>query len=311
MRRRFRVAPGSIWHQLDLEEFCEHCELSERTGRYALQRIREEADQHGIRFRTVFKHDNGRKGSWVVLFANEAELLFDQEPLFRTENGRIRHIRPKLTDQEVIPEKQGHRINGERRSATEQRCDKGEDCGRSQDNTGRSSSEGGSPCNWYIGRESVGLSAEKYKHAGSSESKAPGNRWRHRWRTKPISPEGEKRLRRKAGAITRRIAGLWWDNCKVANPDESPEARAGMVGYVLGAMREGFTEAEITAAANLALHRLHMTATDRGERFTVASTITRARAILAKDTRTRRERVVGFYEARRKSLEEVRAAMAG
>ena len=311
MRRRFRVAPGSIWHQLDLEEFCEHCELSERTGRYALQRIREEADQHGIRFRTVFKHDNGRKGSWVVLFANEAELLFDQEPLFRTENGRIRHIRPKLTEDELSPEKQAHRMPQERRTGSEQYDQTREGGERSGANTGRNSDQDRSPCNPYIGRESVGLSADKYKHAGSSESKVSPDQFRHRWRTKPISERGEQRLRRKAGAITRRIAGLWWDNCKVANPDESPEARAGMMGYVLGAMREGFTEAEITAAANLALHRLHMTATDRGERFTVASTITRARAILAKDTRTRRERVVGFYEARRKSLEEVRAAMAG
>lgn len=309
MRRRFRVAPGSIWHRLDLEEFCDHCELSERTGRYALQRIREEADQHGIRFRTVFKHDNGRKGSWVVLFANESELLFDQEPLFRTEDGRHRHIRPKLTDQEVNPEKQGHRINGERRPATEQGDDKGEDCGRSQDNTGRSYSGGGSPCKPYIGRESVGLSADKYKHAGSSESKAPGNRWRHRWRTKPISKQGEQRLRRKAGAITRRIAAIWWDNCKIANPETSTEARSGIMGFVLGAMREGFNEAEITAAADLALHRLHMTATDRGERFTVASTITRARAILAKDTRTKAERITAFYEKRRRDLEAVREAM--
>mgnify|MGYP000464367253 CR=1 FL=1 len=107
MRRRFKVAPGSIWHRINLEEFCEHCELSERTGRYALQRIREEADEHGIKFRTVFKHDNGPKGSWVVLFANEAELLFDHEPLFRTESGKIRHIRPKLTETEIKQQNRG------------------------------------------------------------------------------------------------------------------------------------------------------------------------------------------------------------
>jgi len=117
-------------------------------------------------------------------------------------------------------------------------------------------------------------------------------------------------LRRKAGAITRRLSGIWWDNCKVADPVESTEARAGILGFVLGAMRDGFTEAEITAAADLALHRMHMTATDLGEFFTVASTITKAREILARDTRTRRERVTGFYDKRRRDLEAVRNAMA-
>lgn len=314
MRHRFKAAPGAIWHRLELREFCEHCELSERTGRYALQRIREEAEEHGIKFRTVFKHDNGRKGSWVVLFANEAELLFDQEPLFRTENGRIRHIRPKLTAEEVKPEKRGHRRPQERRSQPGQYDETFTSGERSEANTGRNSefsNQGGSACNRYIGRDSYGVSAVKNKHARSGGSSATGNHFRHRWRTKPISGAGEQKLRRKAGAITRRIGAIWWDNCKIENPGESAEARAGIMGFVLGAMREGFTEAEISGAADLALHRLHMTATDRGEQFTVASTITRARDILAKDTRTKRERITAFYDNRKRDLEAVRAAMGG
>lgn len=306
MRRRFRVAPGSIWHQLDLEEFCEHCELSERTGRYALQRIREEADDHGIKFRTVFKHDNGSKGSWVVLFANEAELLFDQEPLFRTEGGRIRHIRPKLTETELTSEKQGHRMPQERRTAPGEYLEKGQKAERLDGNTG---DLGGSPCKQYIGRDSYGISAVKNKHAESGESNARRGKFEHRWRTKPISKTGEHRLRRKAGAMTRRIGAVWWENCKVENPAESADARAGIMGFVLEAMRDGFTEAEIMRAADKALHRLHMTATDRGEWFTVASTITRARGILAKDPRTRRERITAFYDKRQRDLEAVREAM--
>lgn len=306
MRRRFRVAPGSIWHRLDIGEFCNHCGLSERTGRYALQRIREEAEERGIRFRTVFKHDAGRKGAWVVLFANEAELLFDQEPLFRTEDGRHRHIRPKLTEDNLTPTKQGHRIDVERRSAPERGDDTGEHRGRSPANT----EPARSPCNRYIGRDSSGVSAEKYKHAPVGDFRASRGRWRHRWRTKPISEAGEQRLRRKAGAIVRRLSRLWWDNCKVESPAESTEARAGVMGFVMTSMKEGFTESEISAAVDLALHRLHMTATDRGERFTAASTITRAKEILAKDTRTRRERVTSFYDQRRRDLEAVRAAMA-
>jgi hypothetical protein len=306
MRHRFRAAPGAIWHRLELREFCEHCELSERTGRYALQRIRDEAEEHGVKFRTVFKHDNGRKGSWVVLFANEAELLFDQEPLFRTEGGRVRHIRPKLTETELEPEKQGHRKPQERRTAPGEYNEKGRESERLEANTGELS---GSPCKRYIRRDSYGISADKIKHADSGGSSASGNQFRHRWRSKPISGAGEQKLRRKAGAITRRVSAIWWDNCKIANPAESAEARAGIMGFVLSAMKDGFTEAEITTAADLALHRLHMTATDRGEWFTVASTITRARDVLARDKRTRRERITAFYDKRRKELEAVREAM--
>jgi len=74
---------------------------------------------------------------------------------------------------------------------------------------------------------------------------------------------------------------------------------------------DGFTEQEIRAALDRALHQLHGTATDRGEWFTVASTVTRAREILGRDTRTRAQRVVAFYEQRRRDLAEVRAAMEG
>jgi hypothetical protein len=52
-----------------------------------------------------------------------------------------------------------------------------------------------------------------------------------------------------------------------------------------------------------------MTATDRGEWFTIASTITRARDILARDPRGERERVTAFYDDRRRELMEIRAKM--
>jgi hypothetical protein len=168
--------------------------------------------------------------------------------------------------------------------------------------------ESGSPCNPIKGRVSYGNSAVKINtaEAESSDERQP---WNHRWRRKAITPEGERRLRRKAAAIVRRLESLWWDNCKVDNPGEDPAARCGLAGMVFAAMREGHSEAAIRRAVDLALHRLHMTATDRGERFTVASTITRARDVLARDRRGERERVIAFYDDRRRDLEKTRAEM--
>src|SRR5210317_2069604 len=82
IRHRIRRNTGTIWHRLQLEAFCELTELSEPTYRRALRKLRAAAEDHGLLFRTVFKHDNGSKGSWVVLVADAEQLLFDGEPLF-------------------------------------------------------------------------------------------------------------------------------------------------------------------------------------------------------------------------------------
>jgi hypothetical protein len=92
------------------------------------------------------------------------------------------------------------------------------------------------------------------------------------------------------------LSALWWDNCKVEEP--VGEARAGLAGFVFRHLVEGRTEAAIRSAVDKALHRLHGTATDRGERFGIASTLARADSILAKDQRIREERIGDFYRER-------------
>jgi len=298
LRRRIASARRRIWLEVDIVEFCEVCRLSERTGRYALEKLRSD-DSTGLRFRTIFSREHGKKGAWRVLVADERRLQYDCEPLHRDRRDLPRHLREKLTGGKIRPSY----VAPTGLPDTGEGDDTGEATGAA---TGRL--ESGSPCNPIKGRVSVGNSAVKINTAGaeSSDERQP---WKHRWRAKPITPEGERRLRRKAAAIVRRLEVLWWDNCKVAGPRDDAEARRGLAGFVFSALREGHAEAAIRRAVDLALHRLHMTATDRGERFTVASTITRARDILAQDLRGERERVITFYDERRRDLESTRAAM--
>lgn len=299
IRRRLVIAKRRVWIEVDIVEFCEFCGLSERTGRYALERLRSD-EGNGLRFRTVYSREHGPKGAWRVLVADERRLQYDCEPLHRDRRDLPRHLREKLTGGKIRPSyvaPTGRSRSGE-----------GDDTGEPTESA-TDGQESGSPCNPIIGRVSYGNSAVKINTAGagSSDERQP---WRHRWRSKAITPEGERRLRRKAAAIVRRLGALWWDNCKVDNPGEDPAARCGLVGMVFAAMREGHSESAIRRAVDLALHRMHMTATDLGERFTVASTITRARDILARDPRGERERVIAFYDNRRRDLEETRAEMA-
>ena len=300
LRRRIASARRRVWLEVDVVEFCEFVGLSERTGRYALEKLRSD-EGNGLRFRTVYSREHGRKGAWRVLVADERRLLYDCEPLHRDRRDLERHLREKLTGGKIKP---SYGAPTGRSDAGE-----GEDTGEATGAaTGRLESR--SPCNPIIGRVSYGNSAVKINtaEAESSDERQP---WKHRWRRKPISSDGETRLRRKAGSIVRRLEVLWWDNCKVAGPGDDAEASRGLAGFVFSAMREGHSEAAIRRAVDLALHRLHMTATDRGERFTVASTITRARDILARDPRGERERVIAFYDDRRRDLMEIRAKMAG
>lgn len=274
---------------MDVVEFCEFCGLSERTGRYALERLRSEAEDRGLKFRTVFKREHGAKGAWRVLVSEERRLDYDREPLFRDRGGRSRHLRPKMTEEELRAENHGHRI------AVEGRGD-----GGGSHHSGalvgslESRQEAGSPCNSYKG----GFPSEiqqKTKHTvpgGSSDESRAGPRWEPR----EMTGKGRSRLRAKAGAITRRLSALWWDNCKVEEP--VGDARSGLAGFVFRHLVEGRSEAAIRSAIDKALHRLHGTATDRGERFGIASTLARADAILAKDQRSREDRVGAFYRER-------------
>lgn len=315
IRHRIRSAPSAIWVRVDLDEFCAATGISLRAARYGLNTLRDDQEAHRLKIRTVWRHRAGRRGHWQVIASSTDQLLFDKEPLFRAENGKARHVRPHLRQNPIERAEQAHRIDQGERSAGGGCADSGgekppseskpEGCGRAgtchrvtESQNGRIDQGGRCECNRIRGRV-----FQTQQTASNTPGAGASNRlWRVGQR---ITPEGRRRLQRKAGAITRRLAGLWWDNCKVADPAGEKEARAGIFGFVWRALRDGHAEARITGALDVALHHLHGTATDRGEVFTVASTITRARAILERDNRGTAERAQTFYQNRMKERDAV------
>jgi hypothetical protein len=130
IRARLRSAPSRIWLEVNVVEFCEFVGLSERTGRYALERLRGEAEDRGLKFRTVFKREHGRKGAWRVLVSEDRRLDYDREPLFRDRAGKDRHLREKMTGDELRPEKYPLRIDAERPGGDREGDHSGEAVGR-------------------------------------------------------------------------------------------------------------------------------------------------------------------------------------
>lgn len=288
IRARLRSAPSRIWLEVDVVEFVQFVGLSERTGRYALERLRSEAEDRGLKFRTVFDREHGAKGAWRVLVSEERRLDYDREPLFRDRGGRSRHLRDKMTGEELRPGKQAHRIDaGEPEGGWQ-----GDHSGAAVEAAG-ARSEARSPCNSYKGGFPT-ETQQQNKHAGNGGSSVEARRWRP---GRDLSAVGRSRLRAKAGAMTRRLGALWWDNVKVRGPADLA-TRQALAGWVFRHLRAGRTEAAIRSALDKALHRLHGTATDRGEVFAISSTLARADAILQRDERTVEERVGEFYRER-------------
>lgn len=322
IRRRFHDSPGSIWVRVDVSAFAEFCGLSIRTGRNALNELRACQDQHGLKFRTIWRHGDTRKkirGHWIVIVADTHQLLFDQEPLFRSEGGKDRHCRPQLREKPVEAPKRHHPLseNGrdglrecqDTRTAPDQSL---ADSDANSETPGESAVGGGSECNAIYREYSLREFSREINTGGAdfgrlpSGSAEPAAAERRRWRIQPISEDGRRRLRRKAAAMARRAAALWWDNVKVISPSSCWRTRSALIGWLANRLADGFTESAIMAALDLALHRLHGTATDRGEVFQVSSTLARAKDFLDQDGRTVAERANQFYQDRATALAEVR-----
>jgi hypothetical protein len=105
--------------------------------------------------------------------------------------------------------------------------------------------------------------------------------------------------------MTRRLGDLWWDNTKVRGPSDRA-TRQALAGWVFRHLRDGRSEAAIRSALDKALHRLHGTATDRGEVFQISSSLARADGILQRDERPVEERVAKFYRERQVAWAEYR-----
>ena len=114
-----------------------------------------------------------------------------------------------------------------------------------------------------------------------------------RWREGGvISPDGERKLKRKASAIARKLEREHWDTCKVRW--RFYPARK----YAFDELRKGFSEEKIIKAYAVGLVHRNRDATDAGIIFNPSSTITKARSIMAGDTSVESDRVTEFYRNR-------------
>jgi hypothetical protein len=111
---------------------------------------------------------------------------------------------------------------------------------------------------------------EEYKEERSTFSRACA---------RDNGPLGSKKIRAKAHAVKRRLAGLHWDNCKV----RFNEATA--FSFAAAALTAGFLEADIIAAYDRALHKNHARATDCQAIWDTGSTVGDSRELLAKTSR--------------------------
>ena len=212
-------------------------------------------------FRTVFKADNGKKGSWTVLVADSEQLLFDGEPLFYDQDEKSRHVRPSLHEPEIEPTER-HTAGTLEKSLSPLY-------------------KGG-----YTSRQ-----PQKPARGGSRSA-------RSRWQERRPTTAGLHRLRKCAHGITRRrLESLHWDNCRI---DHQHDAAAGWVlkrlreGFhedaIAGAYLAGLRRAHGFAVDLEAAHGS----------FSMASTLAEATRLLGRDRRCNGERISGFYDRRRR-----------
>jgi hypothetical protein len=90
---------------------------------------------------------------------------------------------------------------------------------------------------------------------------------------------GGKKLRAKAHAVKRRLAGLHWENCKVRFDE------AVAFSFATAALTAGLLEADILAAYDRALHKNHGRATDSRAMWDNGSTVSDARESLSRTSR--------------------------
>lgn len=295
VRYRFRKNATTIWHRLRFEDFHAVTGLSLRSFRNAIDRLREEQDDHGLKFRTVWRHGKGRTGSWVVLVSEAEQLLFDKEPLFRTEDGRNRHIRPQQrqgeiprpTRQEAPQRLRNGRIWPSKASRGESR--------------GKGANVSATP---YKGSTQQIADPNTAKAGSGREPPINGPPPRPPWVRKPISQQGRRRLRAKAGFVAETLEFEHWDACRI---DFEREAVAG---WVYAQLRTGHGEPKIRKAYRRGLKHAHSWAVDKeSHKFTPASTLAEASRVLDRDRRTEAERVAVIYDERRVAYRAFREAL--
>ena len=143
--------------------------------------------------------------------------------------------------------------------------------------------------NANTGEDSYGIQQSDQYGAGRDVAQ-----WRG-WEEDAARRKSAPKLRKKSFAMLELLAGCHWDNCKVTF------ARRTAFRFALASLTDGHRAERILSCYADALYVTHGFAVDQAAStgkitfFNLSSTVVKARALLARDGLTRRERVGQWY----------------
>jgi len=305
------AARSPIWGDIDLSAFCRKTGYSREHTTRELSKLRRSGE---LVFETKMRTKGGRgTKKWGVIVADPAKLLYDKHSLFYDRRSKPLHnyttlgnggekIAPTIIiDQRKRPRGRPKRVQTEVSVAS----------GKGQASqvelkasplpktAPEKPAENNRVCdNANTGEDSYGI--QQSDQYGARRDVA---QWRG-WEEDAARRKSAPRLRKKSFAMLALLAGCHWDNCKVTF------ARRTAFRFALASLTDGHQAERILSCYADALYVSHGFAVDQAAStskitfFNLSSTVLKARALLARDGLTRKERVAQWY--RQHPLEESR-----
>ena len=314
-----------IWGDVDLKAFCATTGYSREHATRELSKLRRDGE---LAFETKLRSKRGSKTArWGVIVADPDKLKFDNHSLFYDRHGNRLHNYTtlaedgeKLVPTITLPQPQ-RRSRGRPRahsiSSTAAKRPRGRPRKQSaiplpiMHTTNKTPPLAPTPAQVSVAAtgpkkipENPGFCDNPLvegSYGTQQKDEYGAGRVFAQWRVSKIENSGTKfrpRLRKKAFAMLKRLAGSHWDNCKVTF------CRQTAYRYALNALTDGHEEGRIISCYADALFVCHGLAVDKAANtgklifFNLSSTVTKARQSLAKDGLTRQERMANWYQKR-------------
>lgn len=280
---------STTWGDVDISAFCRIAKYSREHAMRELAKIRKE--RLDLRFETkIRKKSKTKKAVWGVMVCSVSKLKFDGHSLFYTRSGRALHNRTKLG-----PE-------GEKISPPNRPVGSSKQTDKLPPLTQKISIDSAQT---EIDAITPGLCDIPYKEKDFYEIQQI-NSYGAKRDLKLCQPNNSKTppiaIRKKAFSLVRSIANEHHDNSKV----EFSSKHA--FSYAVDALWNGHDTKKIIGAYAKAHQTCHAIAVDHGASagkvifFSPSSTVAKARADLANDGLSRKERIERWYQLRRETI---------
>jgi hypothetical protein len=265
------------WGDVDLVAFCARTGYSREHATRELSKIRRQRTD--LVFETKLRHrTRGRRAAWGVIVCEARKLRYDRCSLFYAEDGKRLHNYTTLGAD-------GEKIEPTRQQPNRPRF-------RRRDDVLKPERSVGQVCdNPFKKEDSFGIQQKDSYGAGRFVAQSRDEK------QKPRADCGRSRLARKAFSLLRRLQSCHYDNCKVTFSSRTAYC------YALRALMDGHDQERIVRRYDEALFICHGHAVDHAAStgkivfFNSASTVSKARKLLAKDGLTRAERVRRWYDS--------------